>query len=118
MCHPLDTTGSYFNIDKVMFGKYHGYLTNSKGTVRSWDFAYSNEEKGEVNDYTAGVKMTRTVDDLYLVHDLVYGQFGDKLIKTVQSIARAGQPKHSNTNRDRYERRASEFLYREYRPNT
>ena len=54
---PLDMTGSFFNLDKIIFGEYKGFLENSKGTVRSWDFAYSNEEKGEVNDYTAGIKM-------------------------------------------------------------
>lgn len=115
MCHPLDTTGSFFNLDKVMFGEYHGYLINSKGTCRSWDFAYSNEEKGEVNDYTAGIKMTRTVDDMYLIHDLVYGQFGDQLINTVQSIARADSPNIPILIETGTKGGASEFLFKEYK---
>ncbi|MBR3213585.1 MAG: hypothetical protein IKF79_03615 [Methanosphaera sp.] len=112
---PLDMTGSFFNLDKIIFGEYRGYLTNSKGTCRSWDFAYSNEEKGEVNDYTAGIKMTRTIDDMYLIHDLVYGQFGDQLINTVQSIARADSPNIPILIETGTKGGASEFLFKEYK---
>lgn len=112
---PLDMTGSFFNLDKIIFGEYKGFLENSKGTVRSWDFAYSNEEKGEVNDYTAGIKMTRTVDDLYLVHDLVYGQFGDNLIKKVQSVAHNDTANIPILLETGTKGGASEFLFKEYK---
>jgi predicted phage terminase large subunit-like protein len=112
---PLDMTGSFFNLDKVMFSKYQGPLGNSKGTVRSWDFAYSNEEKGEVNDYTAGIKMTRTVDDMYLVHDLVYGQFGEDLIHTVKSTARLDTPNIPILLETGTKGGASKFLFDSYK---
>ena len=112
---PLDMTGSFFNLDKIIFGEYKGFLENSKGTVRSWDFAYSNEEKGEVNDYTAGIKMTRTIDDMYLVHDLVYGQFGDTLIKKVQSTAHTDTANIPILLETGTKGGASEFLFKEYK---
>ena len=112
---PLDMTGSFFNLDKIIFGEYKGFLENSKGTVRSWDFAYSNEEKGEVNDYTAGIKMTRTIDDMYLVHDLVYGQFGDNLIKKVQSTAHTDTANIPILLETGTKGGASEFLFKEYK---
>ena len=112
---PLDMTGSFFNLDKIIFGEYKGFLENSKGTVRSWDFAYSNEEKGEVNDYTAGIKMTRTIDDMYLVHDLVYGQFGDNLIKKVQSVAHTDTANIPILLETGTKGGASEFLFKEYK---
>lgn len=112
---PLDMTGSFFNLDKIIFGEYRGFLENSKGTVRSWDFAYSNEEKGEVNDYTAGIKMTRTIDDMYLVHDLVYGQFGDNLIKKVQSVAHTDTANIPILLETGTKGGASEFLFKEYK---
>lgn len=115
MCNPLDMTGSFFNLDKIIFGEYKGFLENSKGTVRSWDFAYSNEEKGEVNDYTAGIKMTRTIDDMYLVHDLVYGQFGDNLIKKVQSVAHTDTANIPILLETGTKGGASEFLFKEYK---
>ena len=115
MCHPLDATGSFFNLDKVIFGKYHGLLSNSKSTVRSWDFAYSNEEKGEVNDYTAGIRMTRTVDDMYLVHDLVYGQFGEELINVVKSTARLDTPNIPILLETGTKGGASKFLFESYK---
>lgn len=112
---PLDLTGTFFNLDQITFDEYPGYLTNSKGTVRSWDFAYSNEEKGEVNDYTAGILMTRTVDDYYLVHDLVYGQFGDNLISTVKATAQRDKANTPILIETGTKGGASEFLFKEYK---
>jgi predicted phage terminase large subunit-like protein len=112
---PLDLTGTFFNIDNITFGEYPGYLSNSKGTVRSWDFAYSNEEKGEVNDYTAGILMTRTIDDYYLIHDLQYGQFGDNLINTVKTIAHRDTANVPILIETGTKGGASEFLFKEYK---
>ena len=112
---PLDMTGSFFNLDKVIFGKYHGFLENSKGRVRSWDFAYSNEEKGEVHDYTAGILMTRTIDDMYVVTDLKYGQYGDNLINVVQSTAHTDTANIPILLETGTKGGASEFLFKEYR---
>ena len=112
---PLDMTGSFFNLDKIIFNKYHGPLGNSKGTVRSWDFAYSNEEKGEVNDYTAGILMTRTVDDMYLIHDLTYGQFGEDLINVVKSTANIDTPNIPILLETGTKGGASQFLFNEYK---
>ena len=87
---PLDTTGDFFNIEKIIF---NGQDTNNiKGKVRSWDLAYSNEEKGDVNDYTASCLMKRTIDDYYIITEITYGQYGERLNQVLRSTARLDTP--------------------------
>ncbi|MBQ7851301.1 MAG: hypothetical protein IJ342_00245, partial [Muribaculaceae bacterium] len=54
---PLDETGSFFNIEHFVF---HDEPFEAYGKIflicRSWDLAYSDESKGQINDSTAGVK--------------------------------------------------------------
>jgi predicted phage terminase large subunit-like protein len=90
---PLDETGEFFDVTKLNFiddfDRNNALIT---GKVRSWDCAYSDETKGEVNDYTASVIMYRTLDDKYYITDLSHGQYGDKLFNVIHSTARIDTP--------------------------
>ena len=87
---PLDTTGDFFNIEKIIF---NGQDTNNiKGKVRSWDLAYSDESKGNKNDYTASCLMKRTIDDYYIITEITYGQYGERLNQVLRSTARLDTP--------------------------
>lgn len=90
---PLDETGDFFNTDKIQFindtdlGNYHIVQT-----VRSYDCAYSDETRGEANDRTAGVLMSRTIDNYYIIKELNVGRYGEGLFKVIQSTARLDTP--------------------------
>ena len=87
---PLDTTGDFFNIEKIIF---NGQDTNNiKGKVRSWDLAYSDESKGNKNDYTASCLMKRTIDDYYIITEITYGQYGERLNQVLKSTAYLDTP--------------------------
>lgn len=86
---PLDETGDFFNMDNIIFEEEF----NSKnpliiGKCRSWDFAYSDEDPGKDNDYTASCKMYRLSDDTYYVTDISMKRYGDNLLNIVKSTAR------------------------------
>ena len=86
---PLDETGDFFNIDKLRFidsNELRDYVITS--TVRSYDCAYSDETKGEVNDRTASILMSRTIDDYYIIKDLSVGRYGENLFNVIKSTAR------------------------------
>ena len=90
---PLDETGDYFNLDSVIFEEEFQYDNPLIiGKCRSWDFAYSSEEPGKDNDYTASCKMYRLLDDTYYVTDVTMARYGDDLLKTVLSYAKADSP--------------------------
>ena len=90
---PLDETGDFFNVDKLQFIEYSDlnqyYITS---TVRSYDCAYSDETKGEVNDRTASILMSRTIDDYYIIRELAVGRYGEHLFNTIKSTARIDTP--------------------------
>ena len=88
---PLDTTGDFFNLDNI---KFTDDITNGNfiSKVRSWDFSYNNEEKGNVKDYTAGILMMKTVDDFYVIKNLQYGKFGEDISNIVRRTARLDRP--------------------------
>jgi predicted phage terminase large subunit-like protein len=112
---PLDTTGDFFNLDMVRFDDYD--TQNLKGIVRSWDLAYSNEEKGDVNDYTAGILMKRTIDDYYIITELTYGQYGERLNKVLKSTAYLDTPNIPILIETGTTGGASKFYFNELRKN-
>lgn len=90
---PLDETGDYFDLDWVIFEEkfqYNNPLITSK--VRSWDLAYSSEEPGKDNDYTAGCKMYRLKDDTYYVTDVSMERYGDDLLMNLLRTAKYDTP--------------------------
>ena len=90
---PLDETGEFFNVDHLQFIEHHDlnqyHITS---TVRSYDCAYSDETKGETNDRTASILMSRTSDDYYIIRELSVGRYGEKLFNTIKSTARIDTP--------------------------
>lgn len=90
---PLDETGDYFNLDWLIFEESFQY-TNPliTGRVRSWDLAYSSEEPGKDNDYTASCKMYRLSDDTYYVTDVTMKRYGDDLLQTLLGYAKRDTP--------------------------
>lgn len=90
---PLDETGDYFNLDCVIFEEEFQYDNPLIiGKCRSWDFAYSSDEPGKDNDYTASCKMYRLLGDIYYVTDVTMERYGDDLLQTVKSYATMDSP--------------------------
>ena len=90
---PLDETGDFFNLDNIIFEESFDYRNPLiTGKCRSWDFAYSSEEPGKDNDYTASCKMYRLLDDTYYVTDVTMSRYGDDLLRIVKNIARQDTP--------------------------
>lgn len=86
---PLDETGDYFNLDWVIFEEEFDYKNPLiTGRVRSWDLAYSSEEPGKDNDYTASCKMYRLQDDTYYVTNVTMKRYGDELLNVLKRTAR------------------------------
>lgn len=113
---PLDETGDFFNLDWVIFEESFQY-TNPliTGRVRSWDFAYSSEEPGKDNDYTASCKMYRLSDDTYYVTDVTMERYGDDLLKTVLGYAKQDNPNVRILMETGTKGGAAEELYNQYK---
>ena len=114
---PLDMTGSFFNLDHVRFEKDTRHHYTYGPTVRSWDFAYSDESRGDLNDYTASCRMTRTLDNQYIIHDITSEQLGDHLIHAVKSTAYLDTPNTPILIETGTSGGAAEYLFNEYRRN-
>ena len=90
---PLDETGDYFNLDKLVFIEDNDLINyHITSTVRSYDCAYSDESKGNVNDRTASILMSRTIDDYYIIRQLAVGRYGERLFNTIKSTAYLDTP--------------------------
>ena len=90
---PLDETGDFFNLDWVIFEEEFDKMNSHIiGQVRSWDLAYSSEEPGKDNDYTASCKMYRLIDDTYFVTDVNMGRYGDDVLNVLKRTARQDTP--------------------------
>ena len=91
---PLDETGDFFNLDNIIFEESFDYNNPLiTGRVRSWDFAYSDEDPVKDNDYTASCKMYRVQNDLYYVTNVTMERYGDDLLPVVKRTA-----KHDTAN--------------------
>lgn len=90
---PLDETGDFFDLNWLIFEEKFQY-TNPliTGKVRSWDLAYSSEEPGKDNDYTASCKMYRLQDDTYYVTDVTMERYGDNLLNNLKRTAKQDNP--------------------------
>lgn len=113
---PLDETGSFFNVDKIIWHdepfNYHEEHIEAK--VRSWDLAYSSEEKGIKRDSTVGVPMYRVNKDTYFITDFVFGQFGEGLKDKLISTAKSDGTDYKILIETGTKGGASEFLFNEY----
>jgi phage terminase large subunit-like protein len=113
---PLDETGDYFNLDNIIFEETFNY--NSPlitGRVRSWDFAYSAEEPGKDNDYTASCKVYRVLDDTYYVTDVSMERYGDELLNIVKRTAKHDTPNFKILMETGTKGGAAKELYNQYK---
>lgn len=111
---PLDESGDFFNIDNIYFDDLFDHKTqHTMATVRSWDFAYSEEDGGK-NDSTAGILMHKVNDNYYVINQLVHGQFGDELKNKVVSTAKSDGVKIEVLIETGPKGGASKFLYNDY----
>ncbi len=112
---PLDETGSFFNLDKVIFHDEPFDWSNKKLLAcRSWDLAYSDESKGIQRDSSAGVLMFR-VEDEYIIADIEHGQYGEYLKQHLKMIAEKDTSNITILIESGTVGGASEFLYKEYK---
>ena len=115
---PLDETGSFFNLDKIiwhdeLFDKNE--LPKKALSCRSWDLAYSDESKGISRDSTVGVLMHRISDKEYIISDIDYGQYGEGLKNHLKAIAQQDGSNIPILIESGTVGGASKFLYKEYR---
>lgn len=114
---PMDMSGSFFNTDSLRFEEHTRTNYTYGQTVRSWDLAYSDESKGQVNDSTASCLMTRTIDNQYIIHEITNEQYGDKLKQVLRSTAYLDTPNTPILIETGTTGGAAEFLFKEYRDN-
>lgn len=113
---PLDETGSFFNVEKIIWEnepfnfKDNPYVFN----CRSWDLAYSDESKGIARDYTVGVPIYRLNNNHYVITDFEYGQYGELLKNHLKEVAISDGVNVPILLETGTKGGASKFLYNEY----
>ena len=112
---PLDESGSFFNLDKVIFHDEPFDKSNKRlMQCRSWDLAYSDESKGIARDFSVGVPMYYVDNQYFVITDFVYGQFGEGLKQKLKQTAKADGPNMPILIETGTSGGASKFLYNEY----
>lgn len=112
---PLDETGSFFNLDKVIFHDEPFEKPNKKLlSCRSWDLAYSDDSKGISRDSTVGVLMHRINNKHYVISDMEYGQYGEGLKGHLKAIAEKDGANIPILIESGTSGGASKFLFKEY----
>lgn len=114
---PLDETGDYFNLDWIIFEEEFDYNNPLiTGRVRSWDLAYSSEEPGKDNDFTASCKMYRLQDDTYYVTNVTMKRYGDDLLNVLKRTARQDTANTRILLETGTKGGAAKELYNQYKP--
>lgn len=112
---PLDETGSFFNLDKIIWEDIP--FDKSSKTIhscRSWDLAYSSEEKGISRDSTVGVLMHKINNKHYIISEIDYGQYGEGLKDHLKLIAEQDGTNIPILLETGTSGGASKFLFKEY----
>lgn len=115
---PLDETGAFFNLDMLAFhDEPFDFREQTKKIIscRSWDLAYSDASKGDINDSTAGVLMHKLDENTFVISDLQYGQYGEGLKAHLKRIAKQDGSNVQILLETGTKGGASKFLYNEYR---
>lgn len=112
---PLDESGSFFNVDKVIF---HDDRFDKSGktfySCRSWDLAYSDESKGIARDFSVGMLMHKVDNQYYVIEDFEYGQFGEALKEKLLQTAKSDGANIPILIESGTSGGASKFLFNEY----
>ena len=112
---PLDETGSFFNVDKIIFLDERPVFNKKTLKCRSWDLAYSDESKGQINDSTAGVFMQSMGDGSYYITGLEHGQYGERLKQELITTAKNDGSNTTILIESGTVGGASKHLFKEYR---
>ena len=114
---PLDDKGAFFNLEKIIWHDEPFNLKESPilAKCRSWDLAYSSQEKGIQRDSTVGVPMYRVGYDEFIITDFVYGQFGEGLKEKLKETAKSDGVDMPILIESGTVGGASRFLFNEYR---
>ena len=114
---PLDETGDFFDITKLIFEEDFQYDNPLiTGKCRSWDLAYTSDEPGKDTDYTASCKMYRLQDDTYYVTDITMERYGDNLLQTLKNYARMDTANVHILIETGTKGGAAKELYQQYQP--
>lgn len=112
---PLDETGAFFNLEMIHFHDEPFDTRNKKlYSCRSWDLAYSDASKGDINDSTAGVFMYKEHENFYAITDIQYGQYGEGLKHHLKTIAKRDTSNTPILIETGTKGGASKFLFNEY----
>lgn len=113
---PLDETGSFFNVDKIIWHDEPFDFRNQTimAQCRSWDLAYSDESKGIQRDYSVGMPMFKVNENHYVITDFVYGQFGEGLKEKLKETANSDGVNMTILIESGTVGGASKFLFNEY----
>ena len=112
---PLDDEGAFFNLDKVIFhDEAFDERTPHSLCCRSWDLAYSDASKGDINDSTAGVLMYKINENHFVISDIQHGQYGEGLKAHLKNIAQSDGVNVNILIEAGTKGGASKFLYQEY----
>ena len=112
---PLDLTSDFFHTDRLHFNDRYDSTLRTIGRCRSWDIASSDSSLGDQRDYTAGVRMIRTITDEYWIFDYEHGQYGNDVKKIIQDTARLDSPAYTILLEPGTTGGASKLLYNEYK---
>ena len=114
---PLDETGSFFNVDKIVWNDEPFDFRNQTiiAQCRSWDLAYSDESKGIQRDYSVGMPMYKLNENTYVITDFVYGQFGEGLKEVLKQTAKSDGSEMAILIESGTVGGASKFLFKEYK---
>ena len=85
---PLDMTSDFFTMTHL---KHEGLEDDEKilSTVRSWDISGADSM---TSDYTSGALLSITDKGNIILHDIVYGKFGNNTIDVIRETARLDTP--------------------------
>ena len=110
---PLDLTSDFFHTDHLIFNDRVEDLVFAQ--CRSWDIASSDDRLGDQRDYTAGVKMLKTVTGEYWIMDYEHGQYGNRVKHIIKSTAYLDTPNTPILLEPGTTGGASRLLYEEYK---
>ena len=112
---PLDESGSFFNVDKVIFHDEPFDKANKQiYSCRSWDLAYSDESKGISRDFSVGMLMHKVDNQYYVIENFEYGQYGEGLKEKLKQTAKSDGANIPILIESGTVGGASKFLFNEY----
>lgn len=84
---PIDDTSDFFKLENIHWSRPENL--DIEYSVRAWDIAGSDNNRGAINDYTAGALISTLSDhQSILIHDLLHGQYGSDNFDIIRKTAK------------------------------